>query len=285
MAINDNQHITVSNPTSLSELFQFLSREPNAIFYAGGSWLSSHQQDQILNLGKNIINLQSLPELKKIDRNERYIDFGACVSLSRIDNLRSQIIPDILHFAINKIANPQIRNLATIGGNIAISPMRMSLYPALLALDSKLEIRSLSKSRWVELRNFVDDNNKIDLQQGELITKIRIPIQPWNFHKYNFIGKRTNFQKDFSILATVANIDKAMVSDMKMIILDSTTTLVKPVETEGNIIGKNIPLSKIAKNELLDVFNREISHHADHLCADAKERFQRLFKQLLSELT
>lgn len=279
-----NNRITVSNPTTFPMLFDFLDREPSATLFGGGSWLAHNQFSKTLKLGNSIVNLQSIPELKKIDRTERYLEFGSTATLARIDSLKSQIVPELLHDAIHAVPSPQIRNLATIGGNLSISDFRMSLYPALLVLDASVELRSRSKNRWVPLRSFIKENAKPDIQPGEVLTRVRVPISQWEFQQYKRIGKRTAFNHTYSVLACAAHLYKSTLTEIHLILLDNAATLIRPTQTIGDLNSKPLPLSAAHQNELCDLFLKELSVLPEKLSDETSRRLLRLFRQLLSEL-
>ncbi|MBR7064925.1 MAG: FAD binding domain-containing protein, partial [Treponema sp.] len=101
-----------------------------------------------------IISLRGIAELSSIGKHERYIDFGAGVTLSEIINLERSKTPAILTEATESIANPSIRNLATIGGNICQGNKTQTLFAPLLALDARLEFRNQAETFPILIRNF-----------------------------------------------------------------------------------------------------------------------------------
>ena len=69
-------------------------------------------------LPENNLSVRGIEELNQIDKHERYIDLGAAVQLSAIEDLGEANLPKIFYEAITTIANKNVRNIATIGGNI-----------------------------------------------------------------------------------------------------------------------------------------------------------------------
>lgn len=285
MSLNDSPTI-ISIPENLQELLSRLHREPSSVIFAGGTWLAFDQYEKNLNLGKNVLSLQQIDELKKVDRTERYIEFGSCTTLARIANMKAKIIPPILKDAISQIIPPQIRNVATIGGNLAVRDYRMSLYPALMVLDAKIELRSHGKkNRWVEIRRFITEEKIPDIRIGEIITRIRIPIENWDFQRYKAIGKRTKLDQEYSILTIVAKTNRRTILDTRILIIDGKRLQIRPIQTEGNLISKNIPLAEKDKKDFIEIFSKEIANHPDKLSKEEENRLTRLFQRALTELS
>ena len=81
-----------------------------------------------------------------------------------------------LHHILTLFGSPQIRNVGTIGGNIAdASPIADSI-PFLYVVEAELEIEGPSGQRHVNINDFYRGYKQFDLQPGELITRVHIPI-------------------------------------------------------------------------------------------------------------
>ena len=93
---------------------------------------------QISELPEKMLSIFSLKELSEITRTENYIEAGSAVTLGRLLSQGKSKLPEVLNKALLSIATPQLRNLATLGGNICTNPIKGTLYAPLLALDAKL---------------------------------------------------------------------------------------------------------------------------------------------------
>ena len=85
---------------------------------------------------------------------------------------------DILAEAARQMGTPQVRNLATIGGNICSAVPSADSAPALLALDATLGIIGPTGERSMSIANFFQDVRKNALDRGELLTEIQLPMFP-----------------------------------------------------------------------------------------------------------
>jgi len=124
-----------------------------------------------------LIDLSELPELKQINYTKQGIIIGAGVTYSDIQHsgIIKSDLPS-LYELVNKIASRQIRNFATLAGNIAnASPIGDTL-PLLLVMDASLTLLSSSGIREIPLQDFFLDYRKTKLQPKEIIKEIIIPV-------------------------------------------------------------------------------------------------------------
>lgn len=180
-------------PTSMQNLFEEIEKHPEFYISAGGTY----ETVEIEDLGfqsieskplrpETTIYLTKIPELCQIERHERYVEIGAAVTLNKV--LEYPKIPLALVDAIKQIGSHAMRNLATIGGNICIPKHKGSLWSVLLALDAKLEI-SFSKN-FKEYKKIIKAYEFTELQENEILSKIRVPINSWNISVYKRLGKK-----------------------------------------------------------------------------------------------
>jgi xanthine dehydrogenase small subunit len=163
-------------PRSLSELTDILKNEPEAVFITGGTDVMVRMNIQKEEIPV-LIDLSELPELKQINYTKQGIIIGAGVTYSDIQHsgIIKSDLPS-LYELVNKIASRQIRNFATLAGNIAnASPIGDTL-PLLLVMDASLTLLSSSGIREIPLQDFFLDYRKTKLQPKEIIKEIIIPV-------------------------------------------------------------------------------------------------------------
>ena len=144
---------------------------------AGGTDLYVEHGDILPESQVRLLNQSSLS--KEIYSSEGEIHIGALTTFAELASHPAilQIIPDI-PVLIKRIASDQIRNRATIGGNIvAASPIGDGSI-LLLALDSQLVLKKGNKSRTVPLKEFFHKYKKTAIAPGEILTEIIIPFTP-----------------------------------------------------------------------------------------------------------
>jgi xanthine dehydrogenase small subunit len=160
-------------PTQLQAVLELLQHHPKAMLVAGatdlGLELSHHRQPFPV-----MISLEAVAELQCLAQTAEWVEIGAAVPLSQIQSKLRGVFPsldEMLHW----FAACQIRNRATVGGNLGTASPIGDLSPVLLALDAEVCLASLAGERSLPLVNFFQGYRKTDLQPGEVIRAVKIP--------------------------------------------------------------------------------------------------------------
>lgn len=234
----DEQPNQVFYPSSYSELFSAWNRFPSAVIFAGGTGLIREQGRQILNLPKIIISLDRLEEMQRISRSERYLEIGAMVKLSQIIDL-GKIVPDILRCCLENIAGPQLRNIATIGGNVCYPARRLDSFAALTALDAQFELKNAQSSRWISASRITAKPGFSVMNPQELLTRIRVPLDNWDYSAYRKFAGQANHSK---VAVFLAKTPKNILGDIKIIYKNDM--IWRNRNSESILIGKILPLGR-----------------------------------------
>lgn len=118
-----------------------------------------------------VITLHHLPELFELKDSKGKIFVGAKVDLSHLQEFLRKKNPDFSRF-LNIFASPQIRNVATLIGNIANASPIADTIPVLFCLEAEVQIESLGRKRKVPIEQFYKGYKQIDLKAGEWISGI-----------------------------------------------------------------------------------------------------------------
>lgn len=122
---------------------------------------------------ENIININKLNELKYIRREDGVVRIGALSTfddLDRNDYLRERV--KVIHTAAANMGSPQIRNLATVGGNLVNASVAGDSLGAFIALDASVVLKSVGGTRTMKLTEFYAGQNKTEIAHDELMTEI-----------------------------------------------------------------------------------------------------------------
>ena len=194
-------------PRTVNELKKIIKKYPNLDFFSGGTDMSLVVTKQRKDL-ENIIYLNSIDELNYIKENNKYIEVGATTSLRSFEQFIKKYYSDF-NTILKRYGSVQIRNVATIAGNIATaSPIGDSL-PLLLSLDASIVLESFDKKIILPLKNFFISYRKTRLKKGQFISSIRIPIFKKNIFKAYKISKRI----DDDISSVCASFNLAIVNN------------------------------------------------------------------------
>jgi xanthine dehydrogenase small subunit len=175
-------------PRYVQELKKILKKNINSNFLSGGTDLSlivtKHKKD--IN---NIIYLNSIDELNYIKENNHYIEIGATTPLIKFESFIKKYYPDF-NSILKRYGSVQIRNVATIAGNIATASPIGDTLPLLLSLDASIVLQGIKKKITLPLKNFFVSYRKTKIKNGQFISSIKIPIFKKNIFKAYKISKR-----------------------------------------------------------------------------------------------
>lgn len=168
-----NNYISPENIDELCDALQH--KDENTFVIAGGTDLCIRfVKNQVFDY--KIIDIGRLAELIKIEETNDAIDIGACVTMTELEN--SQIIKrniSALVGAAYNLGSTQIRNRATIGGNLANAAQCGDTIPVLFAFDADVKIiNSKNEYRIEKVRDLVEGIGKTTLKEDEVITNIII---------------------------------------------------------------------------------------------------------------
>lgn len=147
-------------------------------FWAGGTDLLLQWQDESVSLDY-CIDLSFIPDLDYIRKDSDAVSIGSLTKVASIEassELNHSL--SIIREAAGELAAPQIRNTATIGGNICRAAPSADLAPPLLVLGADMRLLSDSGERWVAMDEFFLNLNQTALQENELLAEIKVPIPP-----------------------------------------------------------------------------------------------------------
>ena len=160
-------------PSSLAEVFNLFQTHPDAVLIAGGTDLGlelSHHSGHFPCL----ISLEDVAELKIIKAGSSFLEVGAGLPLSHIETKLRGLFP-ALDTMLYWFAARQVRNRATLGGNLGTASPIGDLPPVLLALSAEVRLRNAGSERLVPLAKFFTGYRQTVLQKGEVIVSVLIP--------------------------------------------------------------------------------------------------------------
>ena len=232
-------------PLSLQEALEMLKGgfiQP----YAGGTDINTQKSS-----GKDLLFINRLPELRKIEKKDGYISIGAAVTYSEAEE--NPLVPEIMKTAIKKVAGPAIRNLGTFGGNLANASGKADSALVDLVCDAVLHIQSASAERYLKVSDFYKGYRKTDLKPDELITEILIPDRNYfiNFY-YDKVSVRTAVAISNLSIAAVWNISGNVLTDLAIGIGSATVYPIRYTEIENSLVGMSLEYIAEHRREVLD---------------------------------
>ena len=147
--------------------------------YAGGAYLSIVMKQGLIR-PKALVNIKKIPELKGIrfDPSEGFV-IGALTTHRELET--SRLIRDklpILCAVEREVANIRVRNVGTVGGNLASGEPLTDLAQVFLALDARVAISGPSGDRTIPLQELFVDLYQTSLGEEEILTRLILPAPP-----------------------------------------------------------------------------------------------------------
>jgi len=169
-----NKFIRIENT---DQLIEKLNSSEKCKIMAGGT-------DILINI-KNRVIIESLildtslltNKYSFIKKKDNLIEIGSLTTFSEIaeNNLIKVYLPQ-LQKALLSIGSPQIRNMATVGGNIVNASPAADSVVVLLTKNAKLNTLSINNTRTININNFYKGYKKLNLNKNEFITSIEVEI-------------------------------------------------------------------------------------------------------------
>lgn len=185
------KNFTYAKPAALQDLINIKHNErENALLYAGGTNLMVYIKDGKITKGV-LVPVMHIPELKGVRLTSSSLEIGACETMDTLMHDRGieEAVPFIPQ-ALSSFANPLVRVMSTIGGNIADGSPIADSAPPLLVLESEVVVMGSGGERTIPIDDFFHLPGKTTLEADEVITKIRIPIPKNGTGRFIKLGLR-----------------------------------------------------------------------------------------------
>lgn len=230
-------------PTTIEEASALLTQyHGNAELLGGGTDLIISMKDRKLT-PKHVISLGQVPGIEGITHDEdKGLWIGAMTRLSTIE--RSSIVRErytALAEGAEEVGSIQIRNLATVGGNIAHGSPAADTAAALLVLNAKVNISNGNDGREVSIADFFLGPGQTVLQAGEILTGFSMPPSCKNFGSQYLKHKiRQVMDLAFVGVATAVNLKNGTVANTKIALAAVAPTPIRATNAEAIITGHSI---------------------------------------------
>ncbi|MDQ1625842.1 MAG: hypothetical protein QOJ49_1340 [Actinomycetota bacterium] len=196
---------SVAQPRSLDEAVEALRTAIDPTVLAGGTDLMV-----AINAGSHrptsVVSLTRVPELQGWHRDGDEVVLGACLTYAEIERGELAALVPALAQAARTIGSPQIRNAATLGGNLGTASPAGDSLPVLAALDAVVETVGPDGVRTLPVLEFVTGVKRTALRAHEIITAVRVPVLrgPQEFLK---VGTRNAMVISVVMAALVVDLD------------------------------------------------------------------------------
>ncbi len=238
-------------PVSLAEASKLLVKlGPGAVPYAGGTDIVPRMKLKKLRTD-HLVNLKRIPGLAEIKLRGNTVSIGALTTFN--DIIFSDIIKrnlPILAEVASGIASHQVRNLATIGGNLCNAAPSADGAPILIALGATVKTYFPKAGRQVPLENFFKGPGQTALKPGEIVTHILVK-KPRPTVKCAYIKHKIRHSLEIAITGVAVAIDFAdgRCRDARIVVGACAPTPVRAGKAESLLIGSPLSAADIEKAE------------------------------------
>lgn len=182
-ALNDGRRVEIGEgenkvviPASLDDFAAIYAEHPEARIVAGstdvGLWVTKFMR----RIGP-VIFINHLQELKRIAENASEVRFYAGVTYAEAQSVIEANFEGLTNLW-HRFAGEQVRNMGTLGGNIANGSPIGDIPPSFIALGAKLSLRQGQHRREIKLEDYFLAYGKQDRQPGEFVESVTVPLLP-----------------------------------------------------------------------------------------------------------
>ena len=237
-----------------------------AQFLAGGTDLLVRMKRGLL-APTHVINLKSITGLKEIhaDNELKMLRIGSLVTLAEVESspIVAKYCP-LLVDTVSKMASPQIRSIATLGGNICSASPAADTAPVLLAQDSLVKVESMDVGRTVPIKEFFVGPGQTIIKENELLGEVLIPwASPNSAASYIKYGVRKSLEIAMVGVAACLNLQENGCVEKARIALGAVApTPIRAFAAESLLQGKKLNGSVI--EEAINTSASEAKPISDH---------------------
>lgn len=238
------QEIKYFAPSDVNQALKILdSMKGDKRILAGGTDLVIALRENKIN-PEAIIDLKNTQNLDYIKQESGYIRIGAMTTFTGI--VESKLIKRearVLQESCQVMGSPQIRNLATIGGNIINASPAADAVPALMALDASVKIESVSGVRESKIQDILKGINKTNLEDNEILTEISFKVPSKNtVSGFRKLGRRAALSISRICIACLMEVEEntRRCRDVKIALGAVAKNPIRATAAEEVLIGKDI---------------------------------------------
>ena len=231
------QRFSSLRPQSKREALACLSDLEDPVVIAGGTDLLVRMKKGESH--RNLVDITSINELSGAAEHNKHITIGCASTFHMVSNdTRIRACAPSLAEAASWIGSPQIRSMATIGGNLVnASPAADSIAP-LLVHDAELTLESKDQVRTESLEAFIRGPYKTSISAAELLSSINIKPLDGYVEGYRRVAKRAAWAISRLSVAWAMALERGTFADVRLAIGSCTPTPFRARNVERFLAGK-----------------------------------------------
>ena len=224
-------------PADADDLAAILSEAPKATIVAGstdvGLWVTKH-----MRAISPAVFIGGIESLRGVDLADGVLTIGALTSYTDALHGIARHIP-AWRGLIERIGGDQVRNMGTIGGNVANGSPIGDTPPPLIALGADVVLRSAEGRRTLPLEDFFVDYGRQDRRPGDFVEAIRVTLPPADaIHAVHKVTKRRDEDITAVLGAFLIRLDGDTVVEARIAYGGMAGTPKRAAHVEAALIGK-----------------------------------------------
>ncbi|MCK9286037.1 MAG: FAD binding domain-containing protein [Sphaerochaetaceae bacterium] len=275
-------------PKTMSDLVSAATRFRNAIYWAGGTYIMSRHDYYPTKDSYDIISLREIPDFKRINRTDRYLEVGPMVTLNQLASIGKQIVPDPLTQTLHELGTRIVRKQATIGGALCTPDIRLAISGTLAVLNTEIELKKLdaphTESRWVPTGKLYDRNGRLLIAKNEVITRVRMGFDHEDFSYFFCSGNPMVIPDETVSLTLVCSYNQSVITNFRFCVTLPYGGFHQFQDIEVLARGTMLPFSAQQILRIAKVLIEAIESTNTTISALQKERVRRIFEMALHQL-
>lgn len=241
-------------PDTVEELLDLLSEHgEDATIVAGGTAFSILWESGLLRTG-HLVSTRRIPDLDRIEVDAGVLRIGSAVPLADLErnHLVRTHLPAFAE-ALTLVANPRVRNSATIGGNLTEADPTSDPPCVLTALAAVLRLRSARGTRNVPISEFLVDYLTSSIEPDELLVQIDVPLPAadWHGSYVKFVSRSVDDRTCVGVSAWSSH-DGTHCTGLRLAAIGVAPTPLRVPAAEATVKGKSLSDDVVA--ELADEY-------------------------------
>lgn len=224
-------------PLTYSDALRLRKENPKALIINGSTDVALRQTKK-KELLAEILDLSDVTEMKTYCEEDNCFVIGAGSTLEQLREFSKNKLP-ALHDILNVFGSLQIRNIATIGGNIGSASPIGDIIPLLFAHGASIKLNSSTTERILAIEDFILGYHNTAIGNNEIITEVIIPKPGSGSHLRAYkVSKRKDLDISTVCAAFKLKLDKGTVAEIVMAYGGMAATTKRAAKTEKFLAGK-----------------------------------------------
>ena len=241
------RELVYAAPSSLEEAFGILADRDGAVPLAGGTdvlvaWRAGRMPLAVA------VDLGRLPGLRDIVDEGGHVTIGALVSMSELcasDVVASQF--SALVSAASQMGCWQVRNRATLGGNLCNASPSADTLPPLMLYGASVLLQSAGGAREVPLDDFLTGPGRTSLGRGELLVGVRVPRPPADL-EVSYLRRQLRRSMDIPLVNVAVGVRRnaGIVTEARVVLGAVAPTPMRASAAEAALVGRPLDETAVA---------------------------------------